>query len=221
MVLRSRVSLLLLAFCAAALAQTPAASAPTGPRIFHDPSLGITYFYPRRFTPEQIPAKQACAHTTLSGSSASPVGASSFVLSNIGSACPSLLNEAVTSLDAFTRKQALSRLKEFGKPEITRDPTHYSIDGHPASITIASVKHPAPYDPNSIAPPKITYAAKACVLGEIPDKHSKETLAQQTKHIFCFDFTTQHKDLLPLMLAFTVQFDGHDPEPLVPGGILH
>jgi len=215
------VSLLLLAFCAAALAQTPAAPAPTGPSMFRDSALGITYFYPRRFMLEKAPAKQTCAHPTVSGSSMSPVGASSFVLSSIGSACPSLLNEAVANLDKFTRSQALGRLKEYGKPEVTRDPTHYSIDGHPASITIAAVKHPAPYNPNSIAPPKITYAAKACVLGEVPDKHSKESLAAQTKHIVCFDFTTQHKDLLPLMLAFTVQFDGHDPEPLVPGGILH
>lgn len=221
MVLRSRVSLLLLAFCAAALAQTPSTSAPAGPRVFRDSSVGITYFYPRRFTPEKPPARQACAHATLAGSSVTPVGSSSFVVSNITSACPSLLREATTDLDGFTRKQAFGRLKEYGKPEVTRDPTRYTVNGHPASVTIAVVKHPVAFDPNSIAPPRMTFVAEACVLGEIPDKRSKESVVEQTKHVVCFDFTTQHKDLLPLILAFTVQFDGQAPEPLVPGGILH
>lgn len=221
MVLRSRVSFLLLAFCAAALAQTPSTPAPTGPRIFRDASLGITYFYPRRFTPEKAPTRHTCAHATIAGSSVTPVGSSSFVFSNITSACPSLLREAATDLDAFTSKQALGKLKVYGKPEVARGPAHYTVNDHPASVTIAVVKHPVSFDPNSIAPPRMTFVAEACVLGEVPDKRSKASLTEQTKHVVCFDFTTQHKDLLPLILAFTVQFDGQAPEPLVPGGILH
>jgi len=226
MVLRSAVSFFLLAVCTAAFSQTPVQPARTGPRIFHDPSLGITYYYPERFTPVQLTqakleAEPACAHSTLSGSSATSVGTSAFVFSSVGSACPKVLKAAAVNLDRFTREQVLRQLKQYGNPVVKHDPAHYSIDGHPASITIASVKHPAPADPNSIAPPKVTYAAKACVLGEVPDKHSKASIAEQTKRIVCFDFTTQHEDLLPWMLAFTMQFDGHDPQPVVPGGILH
>ncbi len=41
-----------------------------------------------------------------------------------------------------------------------------------------------------------------------------------TKHVLCFDFTTQHRDLLPQMLAFTIQFDQRAPQALVPGSVL-
>lgn len=228
MVLRSAASFLLLAVCAAALSQTSGQTAPSGPHIFHDSALGITYFYPERFTPAQLApakaeAKPNCAQSTLTGSSASPVGTSAFVLSSIGNVCPTVLHGAASNLDAFTREQVLRQLKQYGDPVITQDPTHYTIDGHPAAITIASVKHTAAADTagnSNIIPPQMTYAAKACVLGEVPEKHSKASLADQTTHIVCFDFTTQQRDLLPLMLAFTVQFDGHGPQPIVPGSVL-
>lgn len=224
MTFRSAVSLFLLAVCTVGFSQASAQSGAV-PRIYHDPSLGITFFYPQRFNPAQLkPAKldtnPSCAQESLAGSSATPVGTSAFVVSIIGSACPTVLRSAAANLDNFTREQVLRQLKQYGKPEITRDATHYTIDGHPASITIASVKHPAPIDVNSITPPKMTYAAKACVLVEVPDKHSKLSVAEQTKQVVCYDFTTAEKDLLPEMLAFTVQFDGSSPEPLVPGGIL-
>lgn len=224
MAFRSAVSLFLLAVCTVGLSQASAQSGNV-PRMHHDASLGITFFYPRRFNPAQLkPAKletrPSCAQESLSGSSATPVGTSAFVVSSIGSACPTLLQSAANNLDNFTREQVLRQLRQYGKPEITRDATHYTIDGHPASITIARVKHPAPVDVNSVGPPKMTYAAKACMLGEVPDKHNKLSIAEQTKHIVCYDFTTAEKDLLPEMLAFTVQFDGSSPEPLVPGGIL-
>jgi hypothetical protein len=65
-----------------------------------------------------------------------------------------------------------------------------------------------------------TYAAKACVLGNVAVKATKNDPAQPTKHIFCFDFTTQQKDLLPLILGFTIQFDQGKTQSLVPGNIL-
>lgn len=164
--------------------------------------------------------RPGCAKSTLSGSSVSPVGTSAFVFSSISDACPTVLQAAAANLDDFTRKQVLRQLKQYGDPIVRRDPSRYTIDGHPAAITIASVKLPADVDVNDISQAKVTYAAKACVLGEVPEKHSKASLANQTKHIVCFDFTTQHEDLLPLMLAFTVQFDGQSPQPVVPGGIL-
>ena len=222
MVFRSAVSSLLLAACAAGLSQTPSAK---GPRTFRDQSLGITYFYPQRFTPVALaPAKletsQSCAHSSLSGSFSTPIGTSAFVISNIGDACPKVLQSAVQNLDNFTREQVVRELKRYGNPKVQRDGVHYTIDGRPASIAIASVKHPAPVDVNSVLPAKMTYAAKACVLAQVPDKHSKLSVQEQVKHIVCFDFTTAEKDLLPEMLSFTVQFDGSGPEPLVPGGIL-
>lgn len=225
MVFRSAVSFLLLAACAAGLSQTPAQPA-NGPHVFRDQTLGITYFYPQRFTPAKLaPAKletgQSCAHSSLSGSFSTPIGTSAFVISNIGRVCPNVFQSATQNLDAFTREQVVRELKRYGSPRIERDGVHYTIDGRPASVAIASVKHPASKDVNSVAPPKVTYAAKACVLAQIPDKHSKLSVAEQVKHIVCFDFTTEEKDLLPEMLAFTVQFDGSGPEPLVPGGILH
>ena len=224
MVFRSAAPLLLLLVSASAFAQTPAQPNPNLPRVFHDPALAITYFYPGRFTPAQpdppkAEATQQCVRSTLSGSSTTPVGTSAFVLSSIDSTCPNVLRGAAQQLDAFTREQVLRQLKQFGTPVITHEPTSYSIDGHPAAVTFASVQHAAPTDVNNIAP-RFTYAAKACMLGNIPEKHSKSNIAEQTKHVLCFDFTTYQRDLLPLMLAFTVQFGDHVPQPIVPGGVL-
>src|SRR5579875_3741131 len=88
MVFRSAVSFLLLAACATGFSQAPVQPA-NGPRVFHDQSLGITYFYPQRFTPVKLaPARletgQNCAHSSLSGSFSTPIGTSAFVISNIG-----------------------------------------------------------------------------------------------------------------------------------------
>jgi hypothetical protein len=223
MVLRSAASFLLLLVCAVASPQTTARPASRIPSVFHDPALGITYFYPNRFTPV-APAKAKtqlpCAHETLAGSSVTPVGTSAFVFSTIDQTCPAILQAATRNLDAFTREQVFRQLKQYGKPVIVHDPARYLVDGHPAAITIASAEHPRPANVNNMVRPEMTYAAKACVLGEIPTKRGRSTPAQDTKHILCFDFTTSQHDLLPLLLAFTVQFDGRGPQPLVPGSIL-
>lgn len=221
MVLRSAAPFLLLLVCAVAFPQTTAQPASRVPSVFHDPALGITYFYPSRFTP--VPAhptaetQSKCAHETLSGSSVTPVGTSVFVLSTIDQTCPAILQAATRNLDTFTREQVLRQLKQYGTPVIVHDPSRYVVDGHPAAITIASAEHPRPANVNNMVHPEITYAAKACVLGEVPAKHGR---SQDPKHILCFDFTTTHRDLLPLMLAFTMQFDERGPQPLVPGSIL-
>ena len=74
---------------------------------------------------------------------------------------------------------------------------------------------------NDIAVNKITYAAKSCVLGKVPSSRNKSALPEgAAQRILCFDFTTQEHDLLPLMLAFTMQFDGRSLQPVVPGSIL-
>jgi hypothetical protein len=231
MVLRAASLLILL--CATALTQTsaqtsiqtPAQPNPNAPRAFRDPALSVTYFYPGRFitesTPAPAPGAQKCVQSNLSGSSITPVGTSVFVLSSIDSTCPNVLRGATQQLGSFTREQVLRQLQQYGTPQITQDPTRYFIDGHPAAITIASVQHPAGAHADTIVPAKVTYAAKACVLGNVPGKgHSKSAPANETNHILCFDFTTERRDLLPLMLAFSMQFDEHTPTPLVPGNVL-
>src|ERR1700722_12141218 len=151
MVLRSAASLLLLV-CAAAFSQPPDPPSSNLPKSFHDPLLNITSFYPGRFTPAAEPTAPAnepaestsaaptklCAQSNLSASSISPVGTSVFVLSTIDNTSPGVLHGASTDLGAFPREQVLRQLKQYGDPVITQEPTHYTIDGHPAVITLAS-----------------------------------------------------------------------------------
>jgi hypothetical protein len=228
------VAFLLLLICGAAFSQPPDQPASNVPKSFHDPLLNVTYFYPGRFTPatpdasptgpvqsSSATATHLCAESTLSASSISPVGTSVFVLSTIDNTCPNVLHGASTDLGAFTREQVLREIKQYGDPVITQEPTHYTIDGHPAVITLASAQPPLTPGTNGITPPKITYAAKACFLGNIPVKPRKRSEpVEQTNHVLCFDFTTQERDLLPLMFSFSMQFDNDSPQPLVPGSAL-
>jgi hypothetical protein len=226
------VALLLLLICGAAFSQPPDQPASNIPKSFHDPLLNVTYYYPGRFTPatpdpaalpnspdpSSTVAPKLCAESTLSASAVSPVGTSVFVLSTIDNTCPNVLHGASTDLGAFTREQVLREIKQYGNPIITQEPTHYTIDGHPAVITLASAQPPVTPGTNGITPPKITYAAKACFLGSIPVKPRKRSdPVEPIKHVLCFDFTTQERDLLPLMFAFSLQFDNQNPQPLVPG----
>jgi hypothetical protein len=239
MVSRSAASVFLLLVCAAVFSQTPDQPASKLPKSFHDPLLNITYFYPGRFTPAaaepSIPSSSSaessssqpnpnpnrlCAQSNLSASSVAPVGTAVFVLSTIDNTCPSVLHGAATDTAAFTREQILRQLKQYGDPVITQEPTHYTIDGHPAVVTLASAQAPASGTAN-ITPPKMTYAAKACFLGTIPVKPRKRSdPVDQPKHVLCFDFTTQERDLLSLVFGFSIQFDNDSPQPLVPGSAL-
>ncbi|MEO6806198.1 MAG: hypothetical protein ABI286_09965 [Edaphobacter sp.] len=228
MVLRSPVLFLLLLVCAFAPAQTAQTSDqpnPNDPKSFHDPALNITYFYPGRFVPDEAaldPKPTAnptprCAHSTLFANAVTPVDTSSFVLSTIDNTCPNVLHGAATLLGPFIREQILRQLKQYGEPTITQEPANYAIDGHPAAIVLASV--PMPDVKGKI--PRTTYAAKACVLGNIPVKpRRKSDHVEPTRHVLCFDFTTLHKDLYTLMFAFTMQFDKDTPQPIVPGSVI-
>jgi hypothetical protein len=225
MVLRSAASFLLVFVCAIALSQTPDQPNPNLPKSFHDTALSVTYFYPGRFVPdpESIAPKPStdgaapkCAHSTLFANSSTPVDTSSFVLSTIDNTCPNVLRGA-TLLGPFIREQILRQLKQYGEPTITQEPTNYAIDGHPASIVLASV--PMPQVKGKI--PTTTYAAKACVLGNIPVKPKKKSdPVEPTRHVLCFDFTTQHSELYTLMFAFSMQFDTDPPQPMVPGSVI-
>jgi hypothetical protein len=224
MMLRSSAFLLLLLIPAATFSQTSDQPNPNLPKSFHDSALNVTYFYPGRFVPdpESIAPKPAtdgapkCAHSTLFANSVTPVDNSSFVLSTIDNTCPNVLRGA-TLLGPFIREQILRQLKQYGEPSITQEPTNYAIDGHPASIVLASV--PMPETKGTV--PTTTYAAKACVLGNIPVKARKKSdPVDPTRHVLCFDFTTLHKDLYTLMFAFSMQFDTDPPQPMVPGSVI-
>jgi hypothetical protein len=223
MVHRFSVFLLLLV-CATALAQTPDQPDPRLPKSFHDSALNVTYFYPGRFVPDPAslsPKPEAnpapkCAHSTLFANSVTPVDTSSFVLSTIDNTCPNVLRGA-TLLGPFIREQIIRQLKQYGEPTVTQEPTNYAIDGHPAAIVLASV--PMPDVKGRI--PTTTYAAKACVLGNIPVKARKKSEnVDPTRHVLCFDFTTLHQDLYTLMFAFSMQFDNDQPQPMVPGSVI-
>ena len=224
MVLRSAALSLLLFVCAAALPQASDQPNPNVPRSFHDSALNVTYFYPGRFIPDpasvapkpSTDANPRCAHSTLFANSVTPSNTSSFVLSTIDNTCPNVLRGA-TLLGPFVREQILRQLKQYGEPTVTQEPTIYAIDGHPAAIVLASV--PLAQVKGKI--PTTTYAAKACVLGNIPVKPKKKSdPVEPTRHVLCFDFTTQHSDLYTLMFAFTMQFDNDSPLPMVPGSVI-
>jgi hypothetical protein len=215
---------LLLFVCAIASSQSSDQPHANVPRSFHDSALNITYFYPGRFVPDPasaVPKANAdaspkCAHSTLFANSVSPVDTSSFVLSTIDNTCPNVLRGA-TLLGPFIREQILRQLKQYGEPTITQEPTTYAIGGHPAAIVLASV----PLAEVKGRIPTTTYAAKACVLGNIPVKPRKRSdPVDPTRHVLCFDFTTQHSDLYTLMFGFSMQFDNDAPSPMVPGSVI-
>jgi hypothetical protein len=236
--------LLLLSVSAFSYSQTAASTDTHDPRVpkaFRDSSLGITYYYPGRYVPatpavpapppaavadkdKKDAATSQCVHSDLSADSSVTGDTSVFVLSTIGSACPGILQQA-QDLSTFTREQVLRQLRRYGTPTITQEPTRYTIDGRPAVITIASAQEP---DSGGTKLRPITYAAKACVLSDVPvDAPGKSSFihgrprALPSSHVVCFDFTTQQRDLLNLTLSFTIQFDGQAIQPLVPGTILH
>ena len=205
-----------------ALSQATGANGAGTLKNFHDDALNITYFYPSEFVPAPAASTPAlagtskCMQPTLFAYSVTPVENSSFAISTIDSTCPEILRSA-SQLGPFTREQILRQLKQYGEPTVTQEPTNYAIDGHPAAIVLPSV--PMPEAKGKI--PTTTYAAKACVLGNIPVKPKKKSEpAEPTRHVLCFDFTTQHSSLYTLMFAFSMQFDNDSPQPMVPGSVI-
>jgi len=192
-------------------------------KFFHDPLLGLSYSYPGRFAPEppvppakSEPSSPPCVQPSLTASTTTTAGSTAFLFSTIDKTCPAVLQAAQEHLGSFTKEQVLRQLKRYGTPSITDDPSRYTIAGHPAAITLAWAQAP---DTPSGKPGAVTYAAKACVLGSVPAKSKKEPPVD-IKHVICFDFTTPQRDLLTLLLGFTIQFDNDPPQALVPGSIL-
>lgn len=220
--LRAACAVLLSFVCAVSLPQALNQASSNLPKSLHDDDLNITYFFPAHFEPvlsARNPAwavgPLACVKTTLSRNSALPAGASSFLVSTIDSSCPDGLREAA-HLVPFTRTQILRQLKQYGEPTITREPTRYAIDGHPAAITLASVALPGAAN----EAPRTVYAAKACTLRSSAEKgRGKSELVAPDNRILCFDFTTQNVDLCNLMLSFVIQFGDDPPEPIFLGRV--
>jgi len=190
---------------------------------FHDDALNITYFYPSRFAPVPFPPTtpltadtRKCMRPTLFANSVTSIDTSSFALSTVDDTCPDLLRFA-SQLGPFIRESILNQLKQYGHPGIIQEPTSYTIDGHAAAITLASVIMPAAS--GKVA--QTMYAVKACALGSILAKRRKRSdPVGPVSHVLCFDFTTQNGDLLNLMFSFVVQFDNDPLEPMFLGRVL-
>jgi hypothetical protein len=160
---------LLLLRCLTALPQAPDRSNNDVLKRFHDDALNITYFYPSRFARLPFPSATAltsdarkCVQPTLFANSITPIDTSSFALSTVDNTCPDVLRFA-TQLSPFIREKILNQLKQYGQPSIIQEPTSYTIDGHAAAITLASVIMPA--TSSNLA--RTIYAVKACALGSI------------------------------------------------------
>jgi hypothetical protein len=206
-----------------ALPQAPDRSNPDVLKRFHDDALNVTYFYPSRFMPLPFPPAtaltsdtQKCVQFTLFANSITPIDTSSFALSTVDNTCPDVLRSA-TQLGSFIREKILNQLKPYGQPGIIQEPTSYTIDGHDAAITLASVIMPA----TSGGVARTIYAVKACVLGSILAKRRKKSEpVAPLSEVLCFDFTTQNSDLLNLTFSFVVQFADGPLEPMFPGRVL-
>ena len=220
----SRTAFLVLLFlaCATTSPQATGEHDSSALKSFHDDVLNITYFYPAEFVsapPASTPAlvgTSKCMQPTLFAYSVTPIENSSFALTTIDNTCPEILRGA-SQLGPFTREQIVRQLKQYGVPTIIQAPTNYTIAGHPASITIASVAIPA--GPGKVAP--IIYAAKACALGSVPLRtRRKSDPIKPLTHVLCFDFNTQNSGMLTRMFSFIVQFENTPPEPMFPGSVI-
>ena len=216
------------AFCAALLAvscmaQTSSTSSAPALRIFQDSALDITLGYPGEFTPvvgdhpaSKSGGEKQCVRSILTAGSQGKLGSSAFVVSVIDSACPGVLKQAEQQ-GSFTREQILRQLKGYGMASLTQEPFRYSIDGRPAAVTLAMAQ---PDDTTNAAGRKPTYAAKACVLSNIPEKSSGKQNAVVNNEVICLDYTTQNRELLMRLLSFTIKFGDREMHPVVPGNAL-
>jgi hypothetical protein len=191
-------------------------------KSFHDDALNITYFYSADFVPALSGAPFApgeeskCIKPTLFANSTAAADSSSFTVTTVDSTCPELLHRAI-ELGPFTRERVLVQLRQYGEPTVIRSPVLYTIAGHPAAITIASVA--IPVSPGKVA--RTIYAAKACALGNIPTKTNKRSdPTEPVTHVICIDFTTQDDGLPTQMFSFIIQFDNGPLVPFFPSSVI-
>jgi hypothetical protein len=191
-------------------------------KSFHDDALNITYFYSADFVPASSGAPVAlgdeskCVKPTLFANSVTAGDSSSFTISTIDNTCPELLRRAA-ELRPFTREQILLQLKQYGAPTINQVPVLYTIAGHPAAITVASVSIPATF--GKVA--QTIYAVKACAVGNVPAKTNKYSdPTEPVTHVVCVDFTTKDDGLPSQMFSFIIQFENGRLEPFFPGNVI-
>lgn len=208
-------------FAIPCLAQTTSTSPAPALKIFHDASHDLTLGYPEEFTPvaqatEKSGAGQ-CVRSILTAGSETKLGSSAFVVSVIDATCPGVLKQAEQP-SSFTREQILRQLKGYGMATLTQEPYRYSIDGRSAAVTLASAR------PDDSAAggsqKKTTYAAKACLVSDIPSKSADKKSAPANGEVICFDYTTQNRELLTRILSFTITFADGQARPVVPGSAL-
>jgi len=220
--LRSAFFILFFLACATTSPQATGEHSSGKLKSFHDDVLNITYFYPAEFVaapPASTPTlvgTSKCMQPTLFAYSVTPIENSSFALTTIDNSCPEILRGA-SQPGPFTREQIVRQLKQYGDPTIIQAPTNYTIAGHPASITVASVTIPA--DSGKVAP--IIYAAKACALGSVSLRTRKRSdPVEPLTDVLCFDFTTQNSAMLNQMFSFIIQFENSPLEPMFPGSVI-
>jgi hypothetical protein len=191
-------------------------------KSFHDNALNITYFYSADFGPAPSGAPVApsseskCIKSNLFSNSRAALDRSSFALSTIDNTCPELLHKAI-DLKPFTRERVLVQLKQYGEPKIIQSPVLYTIAGHPAAISIASVAIPASQGKVD----RTIYTAKACALGNIlAIKHKNSDPTEPVTHVVCIDFTTQDSELFSQMFSFIVKFDDAPLGPIFPDNVI-
>ncbi len=191
-------------------------------KSFHDDALNITYFYSADFVPAPsgtpvAPGEESkCIKPTLFANSVTAVDSSSFTLTTVDSTCPKLLRRA-TELGPFTRERVLVQLRQYGEPTVIQSPVLYTIAGHPAAITVASVA--IPVSPGNVA--GTIYAAEACALGNVPAKTLKKSdPTEPVTHVICIDFTTKDDGLPTQMFSFIIQFEHGRLEPFFPGNVI-
>jgi hypothetical protein len=191
-------------------------------KSFHDDALNITYFYSADFVPAPsgepvAPSGESkCIKSTLFSNSGTAVDRSSFALSTIDNTCPELLHRAI-ELKPFTRERVLVQLKQYGEPKIIQSPVLYTIAGHPAAISIASVAIPVSQGKVD----RTIYTAKACALGNLlAKKHKKSDPTEPVTHVVCIDFTTQDSGLFTQMFSFIVKFDDAPLGPIFPDNVI-
>ena len=219
---RSVFLILLLLACATTSPQATGDHSAGTLKSFRDDILNITYFYPANFVPAPPASTPAlagtskCMQPSLFAYSVTPIENSSFALTTIDNTCPEILR-AASQPGPFTREQIVRQLKQYGDPTIIQAPTNYTIAGHPASITVASVAIAA--DPGKVAP--IIYAAKACALGSVSLRTRKRSdPVEPITDVLCFDFTTQNSVMLNQMFSFIIQFENSPLEPMFPGSVI-
>ncbi|MCL2659310.1 MAG: hypothetical protein FWD64_02150 [Acidobacteriaceae bacterium] len=212
--LKRFAALCLLLMAAACLGQTSSKVPPLS--IFRDSSLGLSFGYPSEFVPWNPDAaknrnQSGCVRTVFSAGAENKLGSSAFVLSVIDGTCPGVLKQAEQP-GPFTRQQLQRQLTAYGAPTLYKGGAfHYDINGRPAAVSLGWAQ-------SGKDGSKVTYAAKACFHRN--PSYSADKTKPAANAVICLDYTTQNRDLMMRLVAFTVKFTDENTFPAIPGNAL-